>query len=529
MSQLSFNRLKNTAIVIAAISLTGVSTPNHAHEDGHARPSINLSVLSQLRIGGYDQGAAEIVAYDVNSQRAFITNAQDSSVDVISITKPASPTKLFSINLKPYGKVNSVAVHNGTVAVALGAKNKQDNGRVAFFNDQGEHLNTLTVGALPDMLTFTPDGNTLLVANEGEPNSDYSVDPEGTISIIKLDEKQAQDLTQDDVKSVDFHYFDDVTLDKSVRFFGKGASRAQDLEPEYIAVSEDSTTAWISLQENNAIATLNINSGKITKISGLGYKSYNSQKNAIDASDKDGGINIKPWPVLGMYQPDSIASYTYNGRHYIVTANEGDARDYDGYSEETRLAKVTLDEKLLNDYPNIQDEKNLGRLKITTANGDTNGDGKIDQIYSYGARSFSIWNANGDQVFDSNAEFATKVASRYPKLFNKADSRSDDKGAEPEALTLGKVGEQTYAFIGLERTGGIMAYNISNPKHAYYADYINTISHALPDDDAKQGDIAPEGLAFVSAQDSPNGKPLLLSANEVSGTFSIYLIEETEK
>ena len=531
MTQSSINQLKKTALFITTLGLLCTITPNIiAHEGGHARASINLSPLSKLRIGDYDQGAAEIVVYDVSTQRAYITNAQASSIDVISISKPESPNKIFSIDLKPYGSVNSVAVNNGIVAVALSAPIKQDNGHVALFDLDGKHLNTLEVGALPDMLTFTPNGSAILVANEGEPNDEYTLDPEGSVSIIHLKEQQdIKTLTQADIKTANFNAFNDAQLDPSIRIFGKNANVSQDLEPEYITVSDDSTTAWVSLQENNALAVLDIQTATVTKLIGLGFKSYNNRQNAIDASDKDNKINIQAWPVFGMYQPDSIASYSVNGQHYIVTANEGDARDYDGFSEEVRLKDIELEEPLLKGYPNIQKDENLGRLKISTVDSDINENGKLDRIYSYGARSFSIWATDGSQTFDSGSDFATRIASRYPTLFNKNDKRSDDKGAEPEALTLGKIGDQTYAFIGLERTSGVMAYNISNPQRPYYADYITTISPKLANDDPNQGDIAPESLVFVSAEDSPNKKPLLLSANEVSATFSIYSIKEVKK
>jgi len=509
MSKLPFNNIKKISLLIASLSLMAINAPCFAHAEGHERESINLSALSKLRIG--------------------VTNKQTSAIDVISISVPEAPEKVFSIDLKPHGKVNSVAVNNsGLVAVALSASIKQDNGSVALFDLDGKHLNTLEVGALPDMLTFTPNASTLLIANEGEPSDDYTNDPEGSISIINIS-GDASKLTQKDVKTANFQAFNEITLDPSIRIFGKNASVAQDLEPEYITVSQDSKTAWVGLQENNAIATIDISTATVTKITGLGFKSFNSDKNAIDASDKDDQINIQPWPVFGMYQPDSIASYSVNGKNFIVTANEGDARDYDGFSEETRLGNIELENALLKAYPGIQEKKNLGRLKISTINSDTNGNGKLDRIYSYGARSFSIWSEDGSQVFDSGSEFAKTIETRYPKLFNQKDRRSDDKGSEPEALALGQVGHETYAFIGLERTGGIMAYNITNPHKPYYADYITTISAGLPDDDSKQGDIAPEGLVFVSANDSPNNKPLLLSANEVSGTFSIYLIKQVKK
>jgi len=378
------------------------------------------------------------------------------------------------------------------------------------------------------MVTFSPDGKTILVANEGEPSDDYNNDPEGSVSLIKL-EGDITKLTQDSVQTVDFQKYNNSPLDSSVRIFGKNASVAQDLEPEYITVSKDSKTAWVSLQENNAIAIIDIETAQVQKIVGLGFKSHNTDRTAIDASDKDDRINIQKWPVLGMYQPDSIANYQFNGKTYIVTVNEGDARDYAGYSEEVRVNKASIESSVLSNYPGLKDDNNLGRLKITTANGDTDGDGKLDQLYSYGGRSFSILDENGKQVYDSASELALTVANRYPDIFNKKDSRSDDKGSEPEALTIGKIDDQSYAFIGLERTGGVLAYNITNPFRPYYSDYFNDISPKLADDDPRQGDIAPEGLAFISASQSPIGKPLLLSANEVSGTMSVYLVEARQQ
>ena len=515
----------NTSRVLIALCALFVSAQSASHDGhDHSRPGVLLSPLSTFKSGSFDQGAAEIVAYDSGTQQAYVTNSETSSIDVISIAKPEKPIRVNSIDLKPHGLVNSVAVKNGLVAVALAAPVKQDAGSVAVFNLQGEHLNTFTVGALPDMVTFTPDGKTILVANEGEPNSDYSNDPEGSISLIQLN-SDIKTLTQSAIKTADFKNINQSELDPSVRIFGKNASVAQDLEPEDITVSADSKTAWVSLQENNALAIVDIKQAQVQRVVGLGFKSHNSDKTAIDASDKDNAINIQKWPVFGMYQPDSIASYQSNGETYIVTANEGDARDYDGYSEEVRVGKAPLEKALLKAYPGITKAKNLGRLKITTANGDTNNNGKIDRLYSFGTRSFSIWDAQGKQVYDSGSEMALAVANRYPKLFNKDDSRSDDKGAEPEALAVGQVEDQIYAFIGLERTGGVMAYNITNPRQPYYSDYLNTISPKLEADDPKQGDIAPEGLTFISAENSPIGKPLLLSANEVSGTFSVYLVE----
>ena len=242
------------------------------------------------------------------------------------------------------------------------------------------------------MLTFTPDGTKVLVANEGEPNDDYDIDPEGTISIIDLT-NGVENITQNDVTSLNFNDFDasqETLAASGVRIFGPGASVSQDLEPEYITITEDSTTAYVSLQENNAYAIVDIETSTITAIEPYGFKDHSLTENAFDASNRIDFIFMSSWNTLGMYQPDAIANYDVNGTNYIVMANEGDARDYDGFSEEDRVGDLDLDPTA---YPNadiIQLDENLGRLTVSTAIGDTDGDGDIDQIYSYGARSFSI-------------------------------------------------------------------------------------------------------------------------------------------
>jgi len=524
------NIMKIIQVVTFAATLTCLAPISiHAHSGiEHNGERIKLSTLGTIKSGPYEEGAAETVSYDADTQQAFVSNGFSKAIDAISLAKPTLPSLRFSIDIKPYGaSPNSVAVKDGLVAVAVQARSKQGLGSLVVFDTSGMHLNTFTVGALPDMVTFTPDGKTILVANEGAPSDDYTVDPEGSISLVEVGLDIAKQ-SQSDVRTADFKAFNTIKLDPKIRIFGKNASVAQDLEPEYISVSSDSKTAWVSLQENNALAVIDIAGGKVTALLGLGTQSHNNAKTAIDASDKDDGINIKPWPVEGMYQPDSIASYSANGRNYIVTANEGDARDYQGYSEETRVAKMDLDKNLLETNPSLSKKNALGRLKVSKVGADTNANGKIDKLYSYGTRSFSIWNEQGAQVFDSGSQFARVLARDYPKLFNQGDSRSDDKGAEPEALAIGQVGESTYAFIGLERSGGVMVYNISEPANAFFVDYLNNISPELKADDPKAGDQGPESIAFVSAADSPNGKPFIITANEVSGTVSVYAITSAE-
>ncbi len=932
----------------------------------------SMNKINLSKIGTFTSvDGAEIVAYDPTTKRLFTTTGD--TVEIIDISNPASPTKFGEIDLTTVGGgSNSVAVNNGIVAVAVEADTAQDPGVVAFYNTDGELLKTVTVGALPDMLTFTPDGTKVIVANEGEPNDDYTVDPEASISIIDISGGVAN-LTQANVTTAGFTGFNDrkqELINKGVRIFGETADGtkatvAQDLEPEYIAVSADGSTAVVTLQENNAIAVVDIETATVQDILPLGFKDYskgqptlkqyqfsnlpvlgttattnpedsaettagqdillgglsglfyegtadngnlkfvtvpdrgpngaptnvdddednerpfalpdyqarvvkfelnetsgaienlsellltrkdgttpitgrpnivgvdeepvdlfgnllgydeygadlegvvinpadgsywmvdeyrpaiynfdstgklierfvpsgtgelgsqpagtygaetlpeeyssrrsnrgfeavaldtdasilyafiqtplanpdrdasdnsdvirilginpttgepvaeyvylledpavrdggrvdkigdavyvgdgkfqvierdsavgeNAKKflieidlkgatnllasdapalmagmsleqytaselvsaginpvnkikvtnlpsigyqagdkpeglallpdgrlavlndndfglldedipidgtvpvnpnptpvvlgiidfaegNKLDASNEDGGINIQNWPVFGMYQPDAIDSFEVDGKTYYITANEGDARirpdgdieDADGnviteegdiFNEEARIGdeEIVLDPTVFPNADELKKDENLGRLKITNTLGDLDGDGDFDQLFSYGARSFSIWDEFGNQVFDSGDQIAQITASQTPEFFNandgdteEFDDRSDDKGAEPESVTVGVINGKPYGFVGLERAGGgVLVYDLSNPTKPVFNQYIRT-----------EGDIAPEGLKFIAASDSPNGNPLLAVANEDSKTTTLYDIE----
>jgi hypothetical protein len=887
---------------------------------------------------------SEISAFDPLTQRTFIVSGTQF-LDILDTSNPANPRLFRSLDTSAIGTANSVAINNGVVAVALENANKQAPGSVAFYDVDGNLLNTVTVGALPDMLTFTPDGTKVLVANEGEPNSynrPDSVDPEGSVSIIDL----SNGVFQATVRTADFRAFNnrkEELIAQGIRIFGPNATVAQDLEPEYITVSSDSRTAWITLQENNAIAILDIPTATITDLKALGFKNHNQptvlgletyeftnvptlgttpagqsiplggfsglhfegyadngnlkfithtdrgpngepaginrpfllpdfvpelvrfelnratgqititeriqlqsapgvflsglpntalssntnqpyndevpvdlsgnvlrrdplgadlegivvapdgsfwmvdeyrpaiyqfdaqgvlierfvpigtaaaagepagtfgtevlpavlaqrrqnrgfeavayqdgkvyafvqspirnpdtlsnavlnglqnirivefdpvtratrqflyimdnppavsatdtradkigdavaigngeflvierdddaidsdplaqiqkkvyrfslqgatdistlpnlingksvdqmtraelaaagvtpilktlhvdlatagyntvekvegltlidrntiavlndndftvagitinpatgtftpdpnpeksvlglitlQNNGLDASDRDGPnntgrINIQPWPVFGMYQPDAIASFTINGQTYLITANEGDARDYTGFSEEIRVGSnnYRLDPAAFPNGSALKNNAALGRLTVTTTLGDRDGDGDFDQIYAFGARSFSIWTSQGNLVYDSGDRLEQLTAALVPAQFNSDgtpasfDTRSDNKGPEPEGVAVGVIGGRTYAFIGLERTGGVMVFDVSNPTRPTFVQYALT-----------PGDIAPEGLTFVSSENSPTGQPLLIVTNEVSKTTTFY-------
>lgn len=489
---------------------------------------LTIVPMGEYRTGKLDESAAEIPAFDPVSKRLFVVNGADKSIDILDMSNPNGLTKVGSIAMGPWGKgANSVAVKDGVVAVAVENKDKQAPGLAVFFNTDGNLISAVVVGALPDMIKFTPDGEHVLVANEGEPNDAFTNDPEGSVSIISL-AGGVHKLTAENVRTVDFKFLNDVALPYGMRTANPGTSSvAQDIEPEYIAVSKDSKTAYVSLQENNAVAIIDIASGTVKRIAGLGFKDHSVH--AFDASDKDGKVNIRTWPVMGMYMPDSIDTIDIDGKTWVLIANEGDSRDYDGYSEETRVGKLTLDPVAFPNALSLQKDENLGRLKTTTAQGDTDGDGDVDVIYSFGARSFSVLDAGGEMVFDSGDAFEQFMAANYANVFNSTDTenysrdnRSDDKGPEPEGIASGYVNGTPYAFIGLERQGGFMVYDLTNPVNPKFVTYHSDRRFSGSPEGDTAGELAPEGFQFISAKDSPTGNAMLVVASEVSGSTKVY-------
>ena len=304
------------------------------------------------------------------------------------------------------------------------------------------------------------------------------------------------------------------------------------MEPEYIAVSEDDAVAVATLQENNAVAVIDLSTKTVVDIKALGYKDHSIPGNGLDASNKDDKINIALYKINGMYQPDAISSFIVEGNQYYVTANEGDAREYDAFIEEFDAKDVRVDASVFGNIDSLFDKEVLGKIDITNTKGDTDGDGKFEELYSYGARSFSVWDENGDLVWDSGDEFEQKSAELYPLYFNsdndesgELDARSDDKGPEPEAITTGVFNDTTYAFIGLERMGGIMVYNLINPNNPVFETYINDRDYDATDEE-KQGDLGPEDIIYIP--NASNNKPAIAVSNEVSGTISFYKISESD-
>lgn len=510
------------ALAVGAVALAPSVAPAAPPSTLELTP-LGTYVTTGDDVNVWDQAAAEIVAFDKHTDRLFVVNAQAGTVDVLDAS---DPTDLSLVATLETPGANSVAASHGLVAVAEAAENKQADGSVVFFDARTlAQTGEVAAGALPDMVTFTPNGKTVLVANEGEPEGyeDDQIDPEGSVSVIDVTRGAARAT----VRTADFASFTtEALVAEGVRISGPGATAAQDLEPEYIAVDKSGNTAYVTLQENNAMAIVDVRSATVTDIVPLGLKDHSVPGSGLDASDRDGEINIATWPVKGLYMPDGIATFSAQGRTFTVTANEGDAREYDGWEDESRIKDLTLDPAAFPGADELQEDEAIGRLGVVVDSPQST-DG-YTELWSYGARSITIRDASGALVWDSGDQLEQMMADFDPATFNgqaeseledgsdvefSFDDRSDNKGPEPEGVTTGKIGGRTYVFAGLERASAIAVFDVTNPAAPVAQGVFRN-----------EGDYAPEGLLFVPASDSPTRSPLLVVGNELSGTTTVWQI-----
>ncbi len=533
-----------TLAVAAATSATAAVVPDPVRTSAEGA-ALSLTPVGSYETGVFDASAAEIVA--AHGDRLFVVNAQAGVVDVLDASDPAAPTKLFSITSD--GVANSVAIReDGLGVVAIEATDKTAPGHLVFFDADAATadaavLGTVQVGSLPDMVTISADGAFAVVANEGEPADDFSSDPEGSVGVVALPTGKTAP-TQSAVRIADFHAFEAAgALDPDVRVFGPTPEAdlpvSRNLEPEYLTV--DGGTAYATLQEANAIATIDLASATVTGIRSLGFKNHGLEANALDPSDRDDRVDLRTYEGLkGMYQPDAIDSYTAGGSTYLVTANEGDAREWGDYTEAARVKDLGDDglAPVCDDSPVAASlgDADLGRLNVTIENGLDEDRDCYEELYAFGGRSFSIWSTDGELVWDSGSGFEEITAAADPAFFNSNHSesnlegRSDDKGPEPESVVIGELSGRTYAFIGFERVGGIAAYDITDPASPDFVTYVNNrdFSQSVEDggDLETAGDLGPESIAFIPADASPTGIPMLAVGNEVSGTTTLFAIED---
>ena len=544
-----------------------------------AAPPTATSTLDLIPLGTYNGlgglAASEIVAFDSASKQLFINNGALNRIDIVDIENPATPTLVRSVDMGVYGRgVQSVTVGTGIVAAAVdvapvvSADGRQtaSNGLVVLMDTTGRVLRTVGVGTLPDHVSFTPDKKTILVAGEGEPicslengsttpleakDPTLVSDANGTVSLIDV----SNGATSATVTTLDFSAFNKTDLlAENVRVYFPGSSAAQDLEPEYITTNAAGTRAYVTLQEANAIAIVDLVNKTILDVTSLGYKDWGAAGLLIDTSDRDNqaltgaSMNLQSYagvPLKGMYLPDTIASMQKGGETYLLTANEGDDREWTCFAEKVRAGDASLSTNWSTGTVSSLLNTNAKLARMNTTNVFPT-KAAFDAIYTYGGRSFSIWNSSGELVWDSGSQLEEIIARDYPTAFNsdssdsaasallmvqgqagRMDGRSDDKGPEPEALAVGTIGAQTFAFVGLERMGGIMVYDVSNPAAPSFVRYKNAALEGLalnPANNSTPGsyDVSPEGMVFVPAAASPNAKPMLIVANELSGTTTMY-------
>ena len=524
------------------------------------RASADVETIQLERVGRYATGealgGAEIVAFDAERNQLFVVNSGAGQVEVLDLSDPSSPTQTAVLNasdlvadanalISAVGGTNSVDVRGGTVAAAVEADPATDDGVVALYDAASlDLIEAVGVGPLPDKVTISPNGEYVVVANEGEPGDE--TDPAGSVSVVDIGGTPASPS----VSTATFAAFDgqeDALRDEGAHLVAPGdgeVTASAVIEPEFVSISPDSTTAFVTLQENNAVARVDLADAAVTSIDGLGFKDFSLPGNELDASDADGS-SLQSWPLKGMYQPDALDTYEAGGQTFVVTANEGDAKDFEvGVLGDLRLDPNGFDlseNPFVDSVGELTRPEHLGNLEVNEAAmaefTDENGDGRYTDIYAIGGRSFTVWRADDDgltSVFDSGNDFEqTFVRERPAGHLNVTES-----GPETESIELGQVGARTYAFVGQEVGSGIAVYDVTNPGSPEYVQMAINRDYSVSEDDlaaaaaenpdgdepSRAGDFAPEGVTFVPAEDSPVTNPLLCVGYEISGTVGVFEI-----
>jgi hypothetical protein len=511
-----------------------------------------ISLLSNFSANyGNGTSAGEIAGFDKVSRRLFVTSSGTSvfQINMFDLSNPSSPSGIGAIDFSTtFGTssdmlgLSSVAINSAKgfgVASLIPKANTTTLGKVGFFSlSTGTSLGTIDVGYHPDSVSFSPDGSKLIVVNEGEFLASSATNAPGSISVIDvsgINTGNLANLTSLTPVTRDFTSSNlavgvslsgirnpnvtaigtSGTFISSVPDFTQSANQNPNaIEPEYASVIGDKV--YVSLQDNNAIGEYDLTQNLWTKVTNLGTITQ-----TIDATDTGSTISITQ-TVKGMPMPDTVATYSKNGKTYVVTANEGDARVDDPSRDQSRFGDISGNDSmnpiLDSNYPTsntgVRADAQLGRLNVSRIDGDTDGNGKIDEIRMLGTRSFTIWEVTESglqRTWDSGSYFETYIRDNDPTGW--VDSRSDDKGPEPEGLTLGEIDGKTFAFIGMERNNGIFMFDITDPNAPSFFGYTRT-------SDGSNTPLRPEGMSFISAADSPNGQNLLIVGYEGDGTLA---------
>lgn len=492
---------------------------------GEAPPAFTLRHLGTHSTGRFDQGASEVAAYHAPSRRLWVVNGA-AGVDVIDVSDPAKPVRVAT---HAATAPTSVAIHGELAAIAEPGSGDSP-GRILFRSvADGTALGEVTVGHGPDMCAFTPDGRTLLVANEGEPRG--GSDAEGTVSVIDLRDGPSRAT----VRTAGFGAFETMRgelVAQGVHLPVPGAGIARQFEPEYVAASPDGKVAFVAVQEANALAVLDLATAAVTEVHGLGLKDFSTC--GLDPCDTD-GVRIRPEPVLGLRQPDTVVCWSDRGRVFVATSNEGEVREDKSTDELRKVSALKLDPRRFPD-PSIAGDDRLGRLDASAPACDTDGDGLADRIVAFGGRGVTVWEwAPGSlrMVWDSGSDIERVVAAGKSghnndgRRFRSDDRRSASKGPEPEGLATMVVDGRRILAVGLERPGGVVLWDATDPSAPVLMGHFNRFDPSVDPakDPAKAGDIAPEGVLAIDAAAAPGGVPVIVTCNEVSGTTSLWAVE----
>ena len=530
---------------------------------------VGAGEIELTKVAGYsagefnvDGGVMEIISYSQKTGYAYAVNGQSGVLAVIDLSKINENEVLEGIDIDIkgivekedpafiYGDMTSVSVSSSgdKLALALQDERYDANGRVAIFDCREDgsvvYLFMVEAGVQPDMVLFVGD-DLVLSADEGEPRAGFGegiMDPAGSVTIVDVAGRKSN--------IVGFSSFDDdaslKALDKSGVLVMNGKLPSVDFEPEYIAYSDGK--AYVTLQEANAIAVLDVETGSFDGVYPLGFEDYG--KYPVDIDKKDDAYSPISYPGLyGIRMADGISAFTSNGSTYLVTANEGDAREWG--DEEEGTFYISEDERDFSDGDTSplsivsKVNGNLDGKVVFFKSGDFSGLDENSE-YIFGGRSFTIYKVTGnglEEVFTSGNDLEEISFEAYPEYYNASndnsslDDRSGKKGVEAESVATGVVDGRTYAFVALERIGGVVVYDVTDVENVSFVTYVNTrdFETVVPGSEVYEdgeldkwvtgGDVAPEGLCFVSSQSSPNGKALLLVASEVSGTVAVFEIE----
>lgn len=482
-------------------------------------------------------GAGEIISFDSATQRLFTTQSDGSSFGVnwFDFSNPSSPvaggtidfSNLYGGGASQIDSLTSVATDplgRGFGAAAVVPTLNADYstlGRIGIFDTStGTLLQTLDLGYHPDAVSFTPDGSKILVANEAEYVDIASgTNRPGGISVIDVSGITGQNkttaipaLTQANVTTTDIlgSNFPGLRYNSL-----PGATNAavesvdNNIEAEYI--TSRNGKAYATLQENNAIGVYNLATNVWEAVIDMGTRDMNN----VDLTRRN-GINLEATtPFKGIPMPDTIASFEVAGTTYLVTANEGDARGADD-ADVKRVEDARADGDLA-----VSIDSKYDKLNISLIDG-LNGDGKVVTPHVFGSRSFTIINADtGTVVFDSLNSTATNlesiIANLDPAVWPEpidVDNRSDDKGPEPEGLTVGTIDGKPMLFLAMERSDNVMMFDLSDPVNPVFVD----IQRAA-------GTEAPESLLFLENGKVPGfSGNLLLVAYEDTNNIAVFSV-----